>query len=266
MEHNELPLGFSLQSDVDGWAVRFPKTLLDQFKPHFRGAKWRSNLQSWLIGPRSKKKFEVWAKEMADKAIQIEALNDLDTEDSINAFTNSLLIDKVIFLRTQLDHMLGDDEVQRKHDEIQIEIDRVEKTVESLKKSLIQKNETRKLLEGKLQQIQQVESERKQLQNDCTEQDNQIKLIVNKAIDLELLKNAYSKISSLFGKVGSQIRMEFNSAQDQIKEQQQVLHSLGLHSKGMEEMYRMNMNRPDRDHLPSFSSIYNIVEYVEEED
>lgn len=260
-----MPQGFSIESDVDGWAVRFPKILLEPFKAHFRGAKWRSGVQSWLIGPRSKKKFEIWAKEMADEAIQIEALNSLDTEESVEAFIKALMVDKVKVLQSQLDRIFGDDEVKDKYDEIRIEIGRIGKTVETLKESLKTKIETRKLLETKLVEIKKVEAERDGLKADCQLEDKRIKEILDKAIDLSTIQNAYSKMASLFGKVGSQLRREFESAQEIIKEQQQILHALGLHSLGMEEMYQMNMNRPDRDRLPNFSSIYNLVQYSDDD-
>lgn len=263
---NELPNGFAITKETDGYAVKFPKALLDQFKPHFKGAKWRSASLTWLIGSRSKTKFLLWAKEMADEAIKLEALDALETQESIEQFIASLQKDKIEVLKDRVQELSRHEALQDEYNDAQYALKELEKTMKSLMDSLEKRRSTKSLLQSSLEKIEALQSQRNELQTEAAKELSEIKVMVHKAIDVQAVRDAYNEIAKRFGKVGSRIRHEFEEAQDKIREQQQVLHSIGLHSEGMQQMYTMNMNRPDRDKLPPFDSIYEIVEYETDDD
>lgn len=257
-----LPQGYSIEKTTDGFAVKFPKELLNYFKPQFRGAIWRSSSLTWLIGSRSKKKFETWALEMADKAIEFEVKNDLKTDEDVDKYIAELQVLKIQILTNKIELALGDDELSDQYADAQNKLTVLGKTVKTLEETLKKRLKTKALLTTKLSDVDELESQRIKLSEEAAKELNENKAIIDRAIDIKATNDAFNVLSKYFGTVGSQNRYKFEAAQAILKEQQEVLNSIGLHSEGLEDMYRMNMNRPDRDPLPNFSTIYNVVEYL----
>jgi hypothetical protein len=257
---------FSIVKEANGYAVKFPKILLQQFKDNFRGATWRNESKTWLIGSRSEKKFNLWAKEVESVLIESEKSETIETQEDIDNFLKNMIGDKLKIISDQIEKISNnwmlDDELQSKKDDLK----HLENDMNRLKSSLEKRLVSKKLLLEKTNVIEKLNIERNSLKAQLNAELLEIKKLVDKAVDIVFVEEQHSILRKNFGKIGSAISHQFRTAQNKLKEQQDILHSIGLHSVGLSEMISMNMNRPDRDKLPPFDSIYDIKEYQDEED
>lgn len=213
----------------NGFEVTLPYALKDSFKKAIPSAKWNPAKKCWNIGPRSGKKAEAWA-EQAQPVAELNA-EVAELESTEQEYQNAL-------------HQL-----------------------ENIKNALLKKKEQNKSLDVMLADIknvkEQVEQAKQELAAEATEvaeKEMAVQEVVEKLIDVAKVESAIAKMAQLQGKFSSKNRKLFEDAQDVINEARNAMKRAGLGSHGLDELWRINWNRPDRDKVADCSSIFDIYQ------
>lgn len=217
-----------------GFEVTLPYALKDSFKQAIPSAKWNPAKKCWEIGPRSGKKAEAWA----EQAQSVAELNDEVAE------------------------------IESTEKEFQAAL----RELENIKKRLSQKKEQNKSLDVMLADIEsvkaQVEQAKQELAAEATEvaeKEMAVQEVVEKLIDVAEVQSAIAKMAQLQGKFSSKNRKLFEDAQDVINEARSAMKRAGLGSHGLDELWKINWNRPDRDKVADCSSIFDIYQIENDE-
>lgn len=213
----------------NGFEVTLPYALKDSFKKAIPSAKWNPEKKCWNIGPRSGKKAEMWA-EQAQPVAELNA-EVAELESTEQEYQNAL------------------------------------RQLENIKNALLKKKEQNKSLDVMLADIEsvkaQVEQAKQELAAEATEvaeKEMAVQEVVEKLIDVAKVESAISKMAQLQGKFSSKNRKLFEDAQDVINKARSAMKRAGLGSHGLDELWKINWNRPDRDKVADCSSIFDIYQ------
>lgn len=222
-------MNITITKTENGFEVKLPYALKDSFKKAIPSAKWNPAKKCWEIGPRSGKKAEAWAEQaqsvaqLNDEVAEIEA-----TEQEFQAALHEL---------------------------------------ENIKKRLAQKKEKNKSLDLMLSEINDLKNQIEKAQNELTkeaeevaEKETAIQNVVANLIDIAETKRAIAQMAQLQGKLTSKNRRLFQELQDVINEARTKMRKAGLGSYGLDDLWRINWNRPDRDKVADCRSIFEIYQ------
>lgn len=231
----------SVEKTDTGFIVKIPYAIKDDFKDSFKTAKWHADKKAWELGSRVEKRLMTWANEYSE------------------------LADKTM-------------EYNQQHDEIEFSQQELERLKENTLQKLadIQQQLAKlKLKNAQLQQtktaIQELELQLKQAtlelqKENCihSQQQADIASVVSGLININAVLKAHQTLCHVYKKVGAQAREQYDDAQTIIKTAIKNLNKAGLRSKGLEKLYEMNFNRPDRDDpsTVTLTDIYNITKAV----
>lgn len=91
----------------NGYAVDVPYLLKDQFKVSFKSAKFLPEYQKWYVGPRSKKKLDLWIDQFLDSIVAALTVN----EHEITSYE----IQHMAHKHKELDTILGEIRMYEDH-------------------------------------------------------------------------------------------------------------------------------------------------------
>lgn len=223
----------------NGWAVKFPFDLKDNFRESFKSAKWNRELKQWEVGRNSKTRLEQWANIHNEEA---DLLIEMKSEQEKHPFS-----------KFEIQEMIKESQKNKRDLEEEVEIlkkknfnlDRSKSLLDEIESSIkLMKEEIKKETEEKLRLI---EEQKKRMDG---------------IIDIRKIRNAQelmNKIREMDYKFKEE-KVQYWNAQKVIEEQMEKLDQLGLYSLGLEKLASMNFRRPDRD-IPSsvgLDEIYDI--------
>lgn len=222
----------------NGYSVRFPYALKDSFKKALPSAKWNANSKCWTVGIRSLKKVEAWAETAEEVAEQIA--EEKKAKDELEA--------------TEAEFNQAIAELKR----IKAEITETQKYIEKTKKVLAEIAEIKEKVTNAKSELK----EEREVQADLS---NKIDEILNGILDFDAINEAISKMRRMRASaVTSKNRAVFEEAQNAINEQRQKLKKAGLGSRGLDDLWKINWNRPDRDRISDCRDIKDIYTIKEE--
>lgn len=210
-----------------GYAVKFPKILLEEFKRAFPSAQWVHQNIEWEIGPRSEKRLLQWID------IVKEVLESLDKKEELE-FTESEIQEllKNIFEKKN--------QINQYNSEIQRSINSKGSFSEAL--SLLKQNE---------QILDRIAGEAKAAKAAEKQAKEEVKQRLGNIVDLPEILTAQQTMARSIGQFDATSRNKFDKAQGIIKRERDTLKQAGLASIGIDKLASANFNRPDRDH-PKF--------------
>ena len=219
----------------NGFAVKFPFELKDNFKSVFKSAKWNPETRAWIVGVRSEAKLKQWIEAVSPAAQDIE-----------EAEAEALTAREVSALETQIANIRADIARERK---AKLIYGNVAVALAAAKENLAKA--TAALALEKLEKTAKAAKANELLGQVC---------------DLDAIQEARRTLIQNHGKVGSKHREAFNDACSAIKEQQNKLNAIGFQSTGLATLYQCNFNRPDRDNprAVSDSDIFDLVKITDQ--
>lgn len=199
-----------------GFAISFPFGWKNKFRESFPSAKWNPAEKRWEVGPRSGKRLEQWAEVMrplmdADAAAEQAEFNTVELER---------LREYAERLRREIEAARGD---AAHAAEVAAALQRERENVEALKAELSAAKQEAANLAA------------------------QVKEALDGAIDMSAVQDAHREMCRWYGCVGADAREHWGGAQDVIRAAEAALAALGIASKGISKLARLNLNRPDRD-------------------
>ncbi|MET1256970.1 hypothetical protein [Aliikangiella maris] len=225
---------FKVEKIENGYAAYFPFDLKDSFKSVFKSAKWNRYSKRWEVGPRSKKRLDQWMDEAKELAKDIEVTEALEMTET-----------ELFNLRSELE------KIKRS---LAIEKGIQNKLSESIWVLSEAKNEL-DLLSKKLNDEKVI----------TLQKQAQAKELLEKACRIENILDAQRNMARLIHNVGRVAREQYDEQLEIIKKTKENLASIGLKSKGIDVLYDMNFNRPDRD-KPDDVKFHHLIEITEIED
>lgn len=210
----------------NGFEVKLPFELKDSFKKAIPSAKWNGFKKVWEIGPRSGKKAQIWAEQAQ---VVAKALDEKKEREATEAEFEEALNDIKALER----EILAEQEKSKALDEILA-------TLESAKSK-----------------VQEAKAELEKEKQAVADKTAKINAVLESIIDMSAVRNAKQTMSRLQGKMTSANRKEFEAAQAVINEQRKKLAAAGLGSRGLDDLWYVNWNRPDRD---TISRCRNVIE------
>ena len=212
----------------DGFGVKFPFDLKDNFKSVFKSATWNPERRCWKVGVRSKKRLDQWVAAAQAAAEDIEAAE--------AAELNQQELDRLLTDLAKMRSRIAD--VRKRRGDMNA-ADLLAAAKNDLKKAQADFVAEKKALAQALEE------------NKCT---------VEKYVDIDGIYAAISKMEANHGKIGSNYHTRFNEAQRIIDTERERLAKAGWRSKGLDGFSMLNFNRPDRDKVSdiTLSSIYEL--------
>lgn len=228
----------SITKTQDGFDVKIPFELKDNFKKAFPSAKWNAQDKVWFVGVRSGKRAEAWVQEWAQKAQEVvETAKELkEVEATEKEYQEALReLDKLkqelqerIQRHRALDVMLAD--------------------INELQAQIV---ETTKALRAEKSAVAEKEAE--------------VRNVIENLIDEQAIEQAKATMSRLQGKMTSANRRMFEQAQDVINGERANLKRAGLGSHGLDDLWRINWNRPDRDKVANCRNVFDVYQLDDDE-
>lgn len=210
-----------------GFTAKIPFSLKDSFKKAIPSAKWNKDEKVWEIGPRSGKKAQAWA----EQAQQVENVAEQAEEVQATEQEYQQAIAELARIKAELEKSI---EESKSINEILADIASVKTEIAKTKAKLEQKNE------------------------EIARKNSEIKQVLSDIIDMKAIAEAQSVMARLQGKMTTVNRIEFEKAQDTINEQRHKLAEVGLGSCGLDDLWRINWNRPDRDKISNCRSLLEV--------
>lgn len=231
--------------------VTVPFVIKDDFKAHFKTAKWLNSCKKWVLKKRKPNidKLDTFIQTV-NESNMLQSKLEMDEKGEEYQFQD----DELDALKSQYRKLKSDFETKKDH---------YEKLVSEIipeKKELAEKvNE----LQGHIDKISDKLSE---AQNEKNKHLSDIKVQLSKIIDFEVVDNFIDEINSL---ARLQTRQGFLYAKDKhqvkplfknIKKYVDALNEAGLRSEHLIALNQINLNRLDRDVPGSKITIDSIVE------
>lgn len=232
------------QTSDNKTAVSFPFALKDDFRSKFPSAKWDASRKEWVVGSRSVKRLDQW----------IEEINKSEVLDDLNAMEEQELSAKEL------------SETQSALEKIKTDIRKKRGEIENLDAAIAKKKEAEKLIVEQKEVLAAV-AKQVQVRNDEAETKKAaIKEKLEGIIDFDVINDAISTMKRYHNQVGSPASGQFRDAQEDIKEEIDTLRAAGLESVGLNKLYKINFNRPDRDKvgIVTMDDILTVKKYEEE--
>lgn len=207
----------------NGYQVFFPYALKDSFKLALPSAKWDSTQKCWTVGVRSLKKVQAWAETaeslVKDMIVTKQAMDDLESTEQ--EFSQALA--ELETLRTKLKS--------------------VREITAKKQATLAKLNEIRPQIEKAKIELGKAKAEQDKAELALAE-------LVDGLIDMNAINNAIATMTRMRkSAITSKNRAVFEQAQEVINEQRQNLKQAGFGSRGLDDLWRINWNRPDRDRI-----------------
>lgn len=221
-----------------GYQVFFAYALKDSFRKALPSAKWDSSNKCWTVGTRSLKKVQAWAEHAEPVATQIadEKKAQLELDSTELEFRQALRM---------LDDLKGQ--------------------LKSVKDLTERKTATLAKLSAILPQIEKVKHQLAVAKAEHNAVVNQLADIVDGLIDMNAIDEAIGKMRKMRAlPITSKNRSIFETAQAFINEQRQILKQAGVGSYGLDDLWRLNWNRPDRDRIGDCRQVDDFY-YIEPE-
>lgn len=222
-----------------GYGIKFPFELKDLFKASFKSAKWNPIDKQWEVGSRSGARLEQWAIEVTELASKTEQYNNQHDEAELKQ-------DEIAALKNQLENEL-------------VNLNRKLETLNEIKETFTDSLEAIAKLK---QQVATASAEVKNATEIVIKQKEEIKERINGIINIDTVMKARQQMIFVYKQVGATARGRYDEAQSVIKEAIENLANAKLKSYGLNKLYYMNFNRPDRDNPNSveIEDIYTIEE------
>lgn len=218
-----------------GFAIRFPYQLKDNFKSVFKSAKWNPDARRWEVGPRSGKRLQQWV-----------ALAESAAQELAEAEVAELSASELAEVEAAIANIRSATAQQR------------------AKAQTAASAEQLALARDKLAQAKADLESSKQA---TLEQINKSTALLEQVCDVDAIHEVHAILKRCKGRVGVKYREPFNNACTVMSEQQEKLHAIGFHSVGLNTLYYLNFNRPDRDdpYNVDMSDILNIVPWSDDD-
>lgn len=199
-----------------GFAISFPFSWKNKFRESFPTAKWNPAEKRWEVGTRSGKRLEQWAEVMrplvdADAAAEQAEFDAVELER---------LREYAARLRREIEAARSD---AAHAAEVAAALQREREGVEALKADLADARQEAAVLSA------------------------QVKEALDGAIDMSAVEAAHREMCRWYGCVGQQAREQWGIAQSVLAKAEGDFARLGIASRGISRLARMNLNRPDRD-------------------
>lgn len=217
-----------------GFDVALPFELKDSFKKAIPSAKWNATKKVWQIGVRSGKKAQVWADEAQSVADVIAEVAEREATQA--EFDEALL------------------ELEAIKKEYQAVLSRHEK----LSDILVNINSTKEKIKKVAQNLQDEKDA-------LAKKTEKIKEQLSQIIDLNAIHGAKTTMAKLQGKMTSANRREFEQAQALVNKEREKLKQAGLGSHGLDDLWYVNWNRPDRDLVSRCRSVIDVYQMQDDE-
>lgn len=220
-----------IEQIATGFAIRFPKPLCQAFKSAFPSARWNSSSFCWEVGPRSGKRLESWVKQVEEKVNALEEMEArvLDAEDVAK--------------------------VQNELAYVQRDIDKTLTTIKKLEASKALLENIKNMLVADKDRLAELISTRKQKNAAAKQVAEDIHEILGQLVDLPKIEAAMNKMRRLHYCNTVAHRREFEAAQEELREQREILREAGYELMALEWACTANFHRPDRDGLDKMPKI-----------
>jgi chromosome segregation ATPase len=195
--------------------------LKDEFKKLFRTAKWNNNEKKWEVKDckQNINKLAKWSEMTAETEAQLDEKKQFEKDiDECK--------DELFELEMALEGIKKEAEHNKKLQEKLLEINA---EIENIKKE-------------KSDVIALLEASRKQNKEEALKIEESLKSI----IDIEKIERCHQIMISKKDSIYSTDKEKYREAQSEIGEEIEKLAKIGLQSAGLNELYNMNVNRPDK--------------------
>lgn len=223
------------------YKVKVPKELREIFKKTFPAARWNYDSLSWLLSASCESRLK-----------QFEAA-----------------IEHELALANEEAQKLSEDELSEK------EARKIELEIVSIREELHKRRESQNVLNNAKELLQTKKADLKAAQAELkAEQEQHLKVLADaeaelkKACDYDAIIAARKTMCSLHKTVGSANRQKFVAAQETINKEHKRLQNAGFFSKGLNDLYYLSYNRPDRDNPNDIkiTDIFKLKEYTKQEE
>ncbi|WP_340124488.1 hypothetical protein [Methylobacter svalbardensis] len=208
-----------------GFVVSVPYELKDDFKAHFKTAKWSPTQKQWCVGPRSGKKLQQW----------IDQINITFSDEALEEFDSSLMTEKEIEQLKQ--------NIELINDEIKGKLD----TLGKLSELKVQVEECTQLFRFKKEKLKEIISAIEIEKAEIVDEKKKLKMLIGSVIDIDDAKLQASIMARYHKNVSSNDKRRFSDAQDEIIVYWDNLKSAGLSCQAINFLSSANKNRPDLD-------------------
>lgn len=224
-----------IQKISTGFACYFTPELNGSFKAVFKSARFNPRSRCWEVGPRSGKRLEQWAA-LAEAAAQ-------EIEEAESAELTAQELEK-----------------------IEAEISTIRITHAKAQAAKLSYEQTIEALSNARSELAKAKEQLADEKAAMIEKGKQARALLSQVCDLPKIEDARQTLKQHHGKVGSDARDQFKSAQAIIKNQIDKLEAIGYRSKGLYILYWANFNRPDRDKSTiTNAELYDITQIEEDE-
>ena len=199
-----------------GFAIRPPYALKDQFREAFPSAKWNPAEKRWEVGPRSGKRLEQW----------VEVMRPLMDADAA--------AERAEFDTVELERL-------REYAE------RLRREIEAARGDAAHAAEVAAALKHERERVDALKAELSAAKQEAANLAAQVKEALDGAIDMSAVREAHREMCRWYGCVGADAHEHWDAAQGVIRAAEAALEGLGIASKGISKLARLNLNRPDRD-------------------
>lgn len=209
-----------------GYAVKFPFELKDNFKSVFKTAKWNPIAKQWEVGKRFYKKLVEWT----------EAAQGFDAEL----------------------------EKSKEIEEAEADLFAAKAQIQTLKDTIVARRKSAEQVKALFDELQQARSEIDELKAEVQHEEaealktrSQLQKFLDGVIDFKAINDAKAQMVKLHRSVGN--RHLFDEQQNIIRAERDKLRKVGFESLGLNNLCRVNYNRPDRDNIAHCGDILAIT-------
>lgn len=231
---------FEYNKTDEGFSVKFPYDLKDEFRSAFKTSKWDPKNKVWKVGPRSLKKLKHFEKITEDFLSQIDLQDELDLKDKEVS---------EILMKLEIKNETLKQNIKSLEDSIEIRTKQLE-NLKSLNEDIENSEEYRDLVK-----------KNQNIENAYLAEKEKTKNLLNSLIDMDLIIEYKRKMSSNMCANDTRKKAIFRETVLLVDREKEKLEELGYTSEGINFLSYSNVNRPDRDH-PKFCTeemIYNIT-------
>lgn len=201
---------------ASGFAIVFPFGWKNKFRESFPSARWNPAEKRWEVGPRSSKRLEQW----------VEVMRPLMDADAA--------AERAEFDTVELERL-------REYAE------RLRREIEAARGDAAHAAEVAAALKHERERVDALKAELSAAKQEAANLAAQVKEALDGAIDMSAVQDAHREMCRWYGCVGADAREHWGGAQDVIRAAEAALAALGIASKGISKLARLNLNRPDRD-------------------
>lgn len=199
-----------------GFAIKFPKPLLEAFKLVFKSARWNPLAVQWEVGPRTGKRLEQWAKEVKEAAEALAAAEEAE-----------MAAQELLALRE--------------------EIARVKMAINSLVEEKEKLATIRAMLDEEKATIALINSEKEKADESLKEEKRAVIARLKEMCDLEAVRQACIAMSKTHDPSDRVKKARFKEAQQIAVREREILAKAGWGCEAVTYVATANINRPDRD-------------------